>query len=405
MTIQIPHRTGLENATGTGRWPATAVFFLNGLGMCTFIVLMPALKVSLGLTDGQLGLVGVAFALSALTAMQFVGGLVSRTGSRPVLRTSLAVLPVLLAVVGTAGGLVTLVVAAMAFGLVHGATDAAMNAHAIAVQRRSGRMILNGCHAAWSVSAVVASLTAAGLAQAGVPVAARAAGVSVPLIVAGLVVGPLLLPSSVDRGPGDGAVRPGSTWRSGWSRAIVALGLAGLALMVAEGAALGWGAVFLIDRAGASVGLATLAVTGFTAGQAGGRVVGDRLTERFGPSRMFRLGGCLAAAGFAAAVLAPHPVAAVGAFAVAGIGGAVLVPLVFSSVGHLAPAGADTAVAVSRLTTFIYAGVLLGPGLIGASAQAVGLTATMTALPLLLLAVAVLTRLPGPSRQVVQPSQ
>lgn len=134
-------------------------------------------------------------------------------------------------------------------------------------------------------------------------------------------------------------------------------------------------------------------------------MVGDRLTERFGPSRMFRLGGCLAAAGFAAAVLAPHPVAAVGAFAVAGIGGAVLVPLVFSSVGHLAPAGADTAVAVSRLTTFIYAGVLLGPGLIGASAQAVGLTATMTALPLLLLAVAVLTRLPGPSRQVVQPSQ
>lgn len=396
MTIQL-YRAGSGIAASTGRWPATAVFFLNGLAMSTFIVLMPALKVSLGLTDGQLGLVGVAFALSALAAMQFVGGLVSRVGSRRVLRTSLAMLPVLLTVVGTAGGLVTLVAGALAFGLVHGATDAAMNAHAIAVERRSGRMILNGCHAAWSISAVVASLVAAGLAQAGVPVAVRAAGVSALLLGAGFVVGPLLLPSSVDRGTGGGSVRDGWTWRSGWSRVIVALGLAGMALMVAEGAALGWGAVFLIDHTGASVGLATLAVTGFTAGQAGGRLAGDRLTERFGARPMFRLGGCVAAAGFAAAVLAPRPVAAVGAFAVAGLGGAVLLPLVFSSAGHVVTAGPDTAVAVSRLTTFIYAGVLLGPGMIGASAQVVGLTTTMMAVPLLLLAVALLTRLPVPA--------
>lgn len=385
-------------ATTAGRWPATAVFFLNGLAMCTFIVLMPALKVSLHLTDGQLGLVGMTFAVSALAAMQFVGGLVARVGSRAVLRTSLAALPLLLALVGTTGGLAALVGAAAVFGLVHGATDAAMNAHAIAVERRTGRAILNRCHAAWSISAVVASLTAAGLTQLGVPIAARAAGVSAVLLAAGLALGPRLLPSSVDRRTGSATGRPDRTWRMGWTRPVVALGLAGTALMLGEGAALGWGAVFLIDTKSASVGVATMAIAAFTAGQAGGRLVGDRLTERYGAQLVFRTGGLIAAAGFAAAVLAPHPVAATVGFAVVGVGGATLVPLVFSAVGHLAPAGPATAVLVSRLTTFIYAGVLLGPGVIGASAELVGLTATMSALVPLLLGVAVLTRLPRSAR-------
>jgi MFS family permease len=395
MTTQ--HQLVPEAVTTVGRWQATAVFFLNGLAMSTFIVLMPALKVSLNLTDGQLGIVGMVFAVSALTAMQFVGALVSRVGTRPVLRASLVVLPLLLAPVGMADGMAALAGAAVALGLVHGTTDAAMNANAIAVERRSGRSILHGCHAAWSVSAVAASLCAAGLAQLDVPIAARVAGISAVLLAGGLALGALLPPSSVDGRTGEATARASRNWRAGWSRPVVALGLAGMAIMLGEGAALGWGAVFLIDSKGASVGLATTAVTAFTAGQAGGRLIGDRLTDRYGAGRVFRTGACVAAVGFATAILAPHAAGAIVAFAVAGFGGAVLVPLVFSSVGHLAATGSSTAVLVSRLTTFIYAGVLLGPGIIGGSAELIGLTVTLSALAPLLLAVAVLTRLPGAS--------
>jgi len=386
-------------ATEVGRWPATLVFFLNGLAMSTFIVLMPALKVSLNLSDGQLGIIGMTFAVSALTAMQFVGALVSRVGTALVLRTSLALLPLLLALVGLVDGMAGLALAAVAFGLVHGATDAAMNAHAVAVERRLGRAILNGCHAAWSISAVVASLTAATLAQAGVSVAVRAAGVSAVLLAAGLVLGRFLTPSTVDNRDAATA-RTDRGWRGGWSRPIVALGLTGMALMVFEGAALAWSAVFLHDARGLSIGLATTAVTAFTAAQAGGRLIGDRLTDRYGARRVFRVGGCIAAGGLAVAVLAQDAVVAIGGFAIAGLGGSVLVPLVFSSVGRLAPAGAGPATAISRLTTFTYAGVLLGPGIIGASAELVGLPATMTALVPLLLVVAVLTRLPRSERGV-----
>ena len=59
--------------------------------------------------------------------------------------------------------------AAVVLGAVHGMLDVSMNAHAVAVERRLGRPIMNGCHAAWSVSAVVASLIGAALIAAEVP--------------------------------------------------------------------------------------------------------------------------------------------------------------------------------------------------------------------------------------------
>jgi len=64
------------------------------------------------------------------------------------------------------------------------------------------------------------------------------------------------------------------------------------------------------------------------------------------------------------------------------------VPLTFSAVGRLP--GASTAALVSRLTTFTYTGILLGPALIGWIAGQIGLTTTMAAvIPLLLLVVLV----------------
>lgn len=401
MTTQRPTQQPAATAPA-GRWPATAVFLLNGLALSTYLVGLPALKHAHALTDGELGAMGMCFALAALAAMQFVGPLVSRVGSGPVLRVSLVVMPVLLAVVGLSGGVVVLTAAVTAVGAVHGTTDAAMNAHAVTVERLARRPVLSGCHAAWSISAVVASLAAAALAQAGVSSAVHFPGVAAALLVGGLLVGPRLLPGSFDRHAGPSPSGPRTGWRSGWTRTVVTLGLTGTVLMVCEGAALAWGAIHLHDSRGASLALSATAVTAFTAGQTAGRLVGDRLVLRHGAPRVFRAGGVVGVAGLAAAVLSPPPVAAIAGFAVLGLGASVLLPLTFSAVGRAAD-GDSAATVVSRFTTFTYAGVLLGPGLIGWSAQLVGLTATLCALIPLLAAVAVLRRLPEPPGPAVAP--
>ena len=143
-----------EPAGAGGRWSARAVFFLNGLTLSTYLVRLPALRGEHHLTDGQLGLIGALFAVAALAAMQLVGPIAARVGARAVLRGALVVMPLLLALVGLADGPVAFALAGTALGAVHGATDAAMNAYAVTVERIGGRPILNGCHAAWSLSLI-----------------------------------------------------------------------------------------------------------------------------------------------------------------------------------------------------------------------------------------------------------
>lgn len=380
----------------TGRWPATAVFFLNGLTLSTYIVRMPSLKSAHHLTDGQVGLIGALFAAAALTSMQFVGPLVVRVGNRALLRGCLAVLPVLLAGVGLARGLAGFTIAVTALGAVHGATDAAMNAHAVTIERRAGRPVLNGCHAAWSVSAVVASLTASVTSQTGVSIGVYFGVAGLVLLAGGLALGPFLLPTVARREVSPASVSGSGRDRRrfGWTGTIIAVGLTGTVLMICEAAALGWGAIFLHDNRGASLGLAAVAVTAYTGGQAVGRVFGDRLTARYRLAPVFRTGGAIAAAGMALAVLAPSAPVAVAGFAVEGIGASVLIPLAFSAVGQADTGGLGAAVLISRFTTFTYAGILAGPALIGAAAEFIGLTGTLAALIPLLLAAALASPLP-----------
>jgi len=381
-----------------GRWPATAVFLLNGLALSTYIVRVPSLKAEHSLSDGQLGLIGMLFALAALAALQTVGPLVSRLGSGHILRTSLILMPVLLAAVGLAAGPVPFALAVTALGAVHGTTDAAMNASAVTVERLIWRPIMSGCHAAWSASAVLASLAAAVVVHVGVGPGSHLVAVAALLLVAGVALGPLLLPPEADRGPNRVTGRAGHGWRHGWSRPLLALGVTGTVLMVCEGAALGWGAVFLHEVRGASLTLAAAAVTAYTGGQTAGRAVGDRLTRRYGPYRVFRTGGVIGTLGLVLAVAAPQPAVAVAGFGVMGVGTSVLIPLAFSAAGRRGGGGSGTAAAVSRFTTFAYAGILLGPALIGWAAELVGLFRVLAALVPLLLTVALACALPGSRR-------
>jgi MFS family permease len=386
--------------TTTGRWPASAVFFVNGFTLSTYIVRIPTTKVVNHLSDGQLGALGVLFAVAALASMQAVGALVARVGSRPVLRVSLAVMPILLALIGWVHGVAALAAVLTVFGAVHGTTDAAMNAHAVAAERHVGRPILNRCHGAWSASAILASLITAGLAHAGVSLTVHLTAVAIALLAGGLALGPLLLPATVDRHQGPHVVRERVAWGAGWNRTIVALGLTGTALMVCEGAVLGWGAVFLHDIRGASLSIAAGTITAYTAGQTCGRLIGDRLASRYGRRRVFRAGALLAAAGLAIGVASPRPAAAVAGFLVVGLGNSVLLPLTFSAVGQTG--GQRTATVVARFTTFTYAGVLLGPALISAAAELVGLMWTMAALVPMLCLISALTRLPDSPLRVAE---
>lgn len=407
-----------------GRWPVTAVFFLNGLTLATYLVLLPSVKAAYGLSNGEAGLIGVLFASAALVSMQFVGRLVARYGSVRVLRLGLLLLPLALVAIGLAGSSLTYAAAAVLLGAVHGTVDVAMNAHAVRVERILRRPILSGCHAAWSVSAVTASLLGAALIRAGGSPAAHVLVVAGVVIAAGLALGPLLtspaadpaaasdLASPAGHAEGDTAgntagvgaqavgreVAPG--WRQGWTRTVVALGLTGTVLMICEGAALGWSGIFLHESRGATLAVASTAVLAFTGSQTAGRIFGDRLRLSYSDATLFRVGGLVGAAGLALAVFGPDVALSIVGFAVLGLGTSLLIPLMYSAVGRAADGEPGAASLVSRFTTFTYAGILAGPGLIGWIAEATSLRWTLAALVPLLAGIALAARLPGDRQRV-----
>jgi MFS family permease len=119
-----------------------------------------------------------------------------------------------------------------------------------------------------------------------------------------------------------------------------------------------WAAQLLRDRSGVGAAVAATAVTAIVAGMCVGRLLGSRLTGRFGVDRLLIAAYALSAAGFAVFWLADTAVVAFAGLAVCGLGMALHYPLGMArAVGSAGPAHADRASAVMSLGTGIAAGL------------------------------------------------
>jgi fucose permease len=269
-----------------------------------------------------------------------------------------------------------------------------MNAQGIAVERTLGRPVLNGCHAAWSVGSIAGSLVGSLATRVDLALTVHYLVLGVLVIAVALVTGRWLLPGEADRTEEPEQRATTASWRSGWSSTVVLFGAMGAAVLLLEGSVSTWSGVFLHEDRGATLATASLAYVGFSALQAAGRLCGDRLQRRFGPVRLVFCSGLLAMVGLALA-LVPDPVVGIAGFSLLGAGLSVLLPVILSAVGHDSAqryGPASVAAAVSRFTTVSYAGILLGPALVGWLAELVGLTWTLAGLQVLLVGVVLLAR-------------
>jgi MFS family permease len=394
-TVPVAVRAEQERAAAA-RWAVTVVFAIAGATIATFSVRTPTLKAVHELSPGAVGLLTAWFALAGLVALQVTGGLAARWGSSWIVRVAVVVMPLSLIGMAVAPGLPALLPAMLLVGTVNGALDTTMNAHAVAVERALGRPILNGCHAAWSIGAVAGSLAGGAAAQADWSLTRHYAVVGGVLAVVGLVAGVRLLPAQVDRRTGtDSAAR--RSWRAGWSRRLLLLGAMGATALTCEAAVANWSGVLLHEHLGAAMGAASLGYIAFQVCETGGRLVGDRIYQRYPARTLIRTGTLIGAAGLVLAVASRWPAGAVVGFAVLGIGLATPLPVLFSVVGHLG-SREGAAGMVARFSTMTYSGILVAPPVIGWIAQLVGLTWTLAALVPLLLLVAFAAKLADSGR-------
>src|SRR5690606_8341939 len=103
-------------------------------------------------------------------------------------------------------------------------------------------------------------------------------------------------------------------------RPLALMGLVAFCVLFGEGAVADWSAVYLRDAVGTGPAMAAAGYAAFSLMMAAGRLVGDALTLRLGPSWMVRLGAATAAAGMALALTQRNPAVAITGFAAVGAG-------------------------------------------------------------------------------------
>jgi fucose permease len=248
-----------------------------------------------------------------------------------------------------------------------------MNAHGVAIERRYGRPILSGMHAAFSAGGLVGAGLGALAAGAGVGVGPHLALAAAFAVGVGVVWTRDLLPGHEDAaatGEHPLFVRP--------PRRLWALGALAFACLVVEGAAADWSAVYLRDDLDAAAGTAAFGFTAFSVTMVLGRLSGDALVARFGPAGVVRAGGLVAAAGFAVALAAATPLAAFAGLACLGAGMAGVVPIVFRASGRVD--GIAPGVALAAVSSTGYLGFLAGPTIIGGTSELTGLPVALALL-------------------------
>ena len=348
-----------------------SVFLIHAAVFGSWAPRIPAIKHHVGVGDGGLGVALTGMALGLFAGTRLAGRVVDRFGSRRAIRVAALALCAALIGPAVADSLATLTVVLAVLGVAGGFLDVAMNAQAVAVERGYGRPIMSGLHGLWSVGLLAGALGAAGAAAAGASPTLHFALVAVALAAASLALLDGLLTAGAEALPDDDG-GAGLTGRQLLlAPAVLLLGLIAFSSFIGEGSAADWSAVYLRDDLDSSHAFAAAAFAAFSFAMAASRFAADRLSERFGPTVVVRTGSLVAAGGLGLGLGLAEPAAAVIGFGLLGLGLAPVVPITFSAAGNtgLGPTG----VILGRVVTIGYLGTIVGPVVIGALADVVGL--------------------------------
>jgi MFS family permease len=385
--MNVPNESSVRQGGGRARVAVSAAFLIHSTVSGTWAPRLPAIKESLGLSDGELGTALVGLAIGLVVGTRLAGAPVDRFGSRPVMRVGFPLLAATLLLPGLADSLVALFLSLFVLGLASGALDVAMNAQGIEVERHLGRPILSGLHGLWSVGLGIGAGVAALAAAIGADPLEHFAVVAVVLAVASLVFLRGLLPAHDQLREESGGAEPADVR---WTPALVLLGVIAFCSFVGEGSASDWSAVYMTQELGTSQALGALAFAAFAVTMALARFAADPLRGRVGNVVLVRGGSLIAAAGLGIALLVHEPAAGIAGFALLGLGLAPVVPIAFSAAGDLDARA--TGRLVGRVATVGYVGSVAGPIMIGWLAEATSLRASLGLVVVLAVVIAVSAR-------------
>ncbi|HZB20566.1 MAG TPA: MFS transporter [Blastococcus sp.] len=383
------------------RLGVAACFFLNAVFYADVVPRLPEIKAELGLSNASLGAALAALPLGALVAALASAPLIRRFTSARVASFGLVLLGLALWAVAVAPNWPALAAILFVAGALDAVIDVAQNAHGLRVQRRYGRSILNGFHGLWSIGAVCGGLLGSVAAGLGIPLVVHLGVSAVVFGAVALLALRVMLPGDDDAdrepepdAPADG-VPPARPGRRSAVLGLTALGFLAACGAFVEDAGASWSALYLRTELTAGAALAGLGFVALQGAMTVGRLIGDRVVDRFGQRLVVQAGGALTAAGMGLALAFPSVPSTLAGFAMAGLGVATLVPAVYHAADELPGLRRGTGLAV--INWLLRIGFLLSPLVIGVLADATSLRVALLAVVVAGLGALLLGRVLRPS--------
>ena len=379
------------------RVAVAALFLTNGALFANLLPRYPEIKADLALSNSAYGLAIAAFSGGALVAGPAAAAVIRRFRSAAAAVAGSIGIAVFVFVAALAPSAVALAAALFIAGACDAITDVGQNAHALRLQRNYGRSIINSLHAVWSAGAVLGGAMGAAAIALDIPRTTHLAVSAVLFSAVVLAAYPFLL-----RGPDTDdhpSARTDDVGRPGFGvyATLVALVFIAIAGAVVEDAGSSWATVYLRDSLSTPGAIAASGYIAMVGSQFVGRMIGDRLVDRFGERTVATVGGLITAAGMGAALAFPSVPGTIAGFAAAGFGVATLGPAAMHGADQLPGLRAGTGLTV--VTWLMRVGFVSSPPVVGLIADATSLRVGLLVVPFAGVAVMLLAVALSPRRQ------
>ncbi len=357
------------------RIAVSVFFFCQGLCFASWASRIPDIKTTLQLSEAALGSILLVLPAGQLTMMPFSGKLVTRFGSKYVLRLAAAGYALTLILIGSTTSSWQLALSLYLFGLTGNLCNISVNTQAVNAEHLFGRSILASFHGVWSTAGFTGALVGLLMMRLDLLPVYHFMIVSAIVITLNISFQKYLI------------ITPTSRTASSFKRfqfpkgLLLQLGLIAFCCLSAEGCMFDWSGVYFKEVVEVKGELVSLGYASFMVMMATGRFTGDKLAERFGRKKMVQLSGVLIFSGMMIAVLLPNIIFATIGFMIVGFGVSSIIPLVYSTAGKVKEVASGIAIATVSGVGFL--GFLMGPPLIGYIAELAGLRASFAVIAVL----------------------
>ena len=363
------------SALQKARFAVFAYFTIAGAAVTFWAVHIPFVESKLDISPAAIGTLLLVFGGGALTAIQLVGNLIDRVGSRTATFLSGTFMGIMLFFPGLADTPLLLGFTLFLLGIGVGATDVAMNAHAVDVEKAYQRPIFSAFHAMWSFGGLIgASIGAVALANE-LDMQTTLSGAAIATLFIAITMRTWMLPdspnhkstkqkSSEDKTAEKSRLKQLNASNRKVLGYVLFLGAMSAAAAIAEGTGVDWSTLHHARVIGTSDAQAAIALIAYTGAMGITRLVIDKVVAARGRIFVIGFGSLVSAMGTSIVVLSTaSPVALLG-WVIAGVGIAGVIPQIFA---YSAEVGEETHTGrnMSKVVGITYAGVLAGPALIG----------------------------------------